>query len=162
MEVFDSPRSRGPYGIAATPPGTIYYVSLAGSYVGLVAPDGAVTVHDPPTEDQGARRVWSDSGGGIWVSQRNSGQQSRYDPATEEWSLWPLPGPSPQAYAVHVDETDIVCVSDFGGNAIHRFDPAPQRRSSPSTCPQTRATSLRSSAGPERYGAERLLQINSW
>ncbi len=34
-----------------------------------------------------------------------------------------LPGPAPQAYAVYVDETDIVWVSDFGGNALHRFDP---------------------------------------
>jgi virginiamycin B lyase len=34
-----------------------------------------------------------------------------------------LPGGAPSAYAVYVDDTDIVWVSDFGGNAIHRFDP---------------------------------------
>ena len=33
MDVFDSPRGRGPYGIAATPLGQIYFASLAGSYV---------------------------------------------------------------------------------------------------------------------------------
>ncbi len=122
MEVFDSPRGRGPYGIAATPLGQIYYASLAGGYVGLVAADGSVTVLEPPTPEQGARRVWSDSAGGIWVSEWNSGQLSRYAPATGEWSSWPLPGGAPQAYAVYVDEADIVWVSDFGGNAIHRFD----------------------------------------
>ena len=124
MDVFDSPLGGGPYGIAATPLGTIYFASLAGSYVGLIAEDGSVTVLEPPTSDQGARRVWSDSAGAIWVSEWNSGQLSRYDPAGRTWDTWPLPGESPQAYAVYVDDTDIVWVSDFGGNAIHRFDPA--------------------------------------
>ena len=123
MEVFDSPRGRGPYGIAATPTGTIYYASLAGNYVGLVAADGTVTVLEPPTPSQGARRVWSDSAGSIWVSEWNSGQISRYMPADETWTTWPLPGTGAQAYAVYVDDTDIVWVSDFGENAIHRFDP---------------------------------------
>jgi len=124
MQVFDAPRGRGPYGITATPSGEIYYASLAGSYVGQVAPDGSVTVLVPPTPAQGARRVWSDSQGAIWVSEWNSGQLSRYEPDTETWATWPLPGPQPQAYAVYVDEADFVWVSDFGGNAVHRFDPS--------------------------------------
>ena len=123
MEVYDSPRGRGPYGIAATPLGSIYFASLAGSYVGLVGDDGSFTVLDPPTEGQGARRVWADSAGSVWVSEWNSGQLSRYQPDTERWNSWLLPGDEPSAYAVYVDETDRVWVSDFGGNAIHRFDP---------------------------------------
>ena len=124
MDVFDAPRGRGPYGIAATPLGTIYFASLAGNYIGLVGDDGLITVLEPPTPGQGARRVWSDSRGAIWVSEWISGQLSRYDPATETWDTWPLPGTAPQAYAVYVDDTDIVWVSDFDGNAIHRFDSA--------------------------------------
>jgi virginiamycin B lyase len=124
MTVFDSPRGRGPYGIAATPRGEIYFASLAGSYLGAVASDGTVTVLEPPTPEQGARRVWSDSRGGIWISEWNAGQLSRYVPAGESWSTWQLPGSAPEAYAVYVDDTDIVWVSDFGGNAIHRFDPS--------------------------------------
>ena len=123
MEVYDAPRGRGPYGIVATPLGTIYFASLAGSYVGLIGPDRSVTVLDPPTPGQGARRVWSDSAGSIWVSEWNSGQLSRYVPDTGEWTSWPLPGDAPSAYAVYVDEFDLVWVSDFGGNAMHRFDP---------------------------------------
>ncbi len=124
MEVFDAPRGRGPYGIAATPLGKIYFASLAGSYVGVVGADRSITVLDPPTPSQGARRVWSDSTGAIWVSEWNSGRLSRYQPDTGSWDTWPLPGDDPSAYAVYVDDTDIVWVSDFGGNAIHRFDPA--------------------------------------
>jgi virginiamycin B lyase len=123
IEAYPAPRGRGPYGIAATPDGPIYFTSLAGSYIGAVAPDGSVTELDPPTPAQGARRVWADSTGSIWVSEWNSGQLSRFDPAAEEWDVWPLPGDAPAAYAVYVDDADLVWVSDFGGNAIHRFDP---------------------------------------
>ncbi len=121
MTVYDAPRGRGPYGITATPDGSVYYASLAGSYVGAIGDGGSVDVLDPP--GQGARRVWSDSSGAIWTSEWNSGTLSRYTPATEEWGTWPLPGDNPAAYAVYVDETDIVWVSDFGANALLRFDP---------------------------------------
>src|SRR4029453_4644432 len=39
----------------------------------------------------------------------------------------PPPGGPPQAYAVYVDETDAVWLTDFGGNAIVRFDPVSER-----------------------------------
>jgi len=124
MDVFDAPRGRGPYGITATPAGEIYFASLAGSYVGHVNTEtGEITVLEPPTPAQGARRVWSDSSGRIWVSEWNAGQVGVYDPATGQWREWRLPGDSPQAYAVYVDETDNVWLTDFGGNALVRFDP---------------------------------------
>jgi virginiamycin B lyase len=126
IDVFDAPRGRGPYGIATTPAGGVYYASLAGSYVGQLDADGAVAVLEPPTPNQGARRVWADSQGKIWVSEWNTGALSRYDPATGEWATWPLPGARPQAYAVYVDEFDAVWLSDFGDNAIVRFDPITQ------------------------------------
>ena len=127
MDVFDAPRGRGPYGIAATPLGAVFYASLAGSYVGELADDGGVTVLEPPTPGRGTRRVWSDSQGSIWVSEWNTGAVSRYSPETGAWATWRLPGSAPQAYAVYVDETDSVWLSDFGANAIVRFDPTTER-----------------------------------
>ncbi len=53
----------------------------------------------------------------------DAGQVSVYDPTDDSWQTWPLPGANPSAYAVYVDELDAVWLSDFGGNAIHRFDP---------------------------------------
>jgi len=124
MRVFPAPRGTGPYGIAATPSGDIYYSSLAGSYLGAVDPaTGSVTVLNPPTAGAGARRAWSDSSGRIWVAEWFVGQVAVYDPGTGVWQEWPLPGAAPQAYAVYVDETDAVWLTDFGANAIVRFDP---------------------------------------
>ncbi len=124
MAVFAAPRGRGPYGIAATPAGIVYYASLAGSHIARIDPaTDAATVLDPPTPGQGARRVWSDSRGRIWVSEWNAGQLSMYDPAAEAWRAWRLPGGNPLAYAVYVDERNAVWLSDFGANALVRFDP---------------------------------------
>lgn len=125
VEVFDAPRGRGPYGITTTPAGDIYYASLAGSYIGKIDLEtGEVTVLEPPTPNQGARRVWSDSQGRIWISEWNTGSVTVYDPADESWQTWKLPGDNPSAYAVYVDENDVVWLSDFGGNALVSFDPA--------------------------------------
>jgi virginiamycin B lyase len=48
---------------------------------------------------------------------------ARYDPVDESWREWDLPGGRNQAYSVYVDELDAVWVTDFGQNAILRFDP---------------------------------------
>ncbi len=124
VEVFDAPNGRGPYGITVTADGGVYYASLAGSYLGRIdTRSGEATVLRPPTADQGTRRVWSDSRGRVWSSQWNAGQVAVFDPATEKWREWRLPGESPQAYAVFVDDQDKVWLSDFGANALVRFDP---------------------------------------
>jgi virginiamycin B lyase len=124
MKIFQAPKGAGPYGITATPDGNIYFVSLAGSYLAKVdRRSGEARVIEPPTPDEGTRRVWSDSQGRLWVSGWNSGQVSVYDPRDGSWKSWRLPGDIPRAYAVYVDERDIVWLSDFGGDAVHAFDP---------------------------------------
>jgi virginiamycin B lyase len=125
VEVFDAPGGPGPYGIAVTPAGDIWYASLAGDHIARVDTEsGTATVVEPPTADQGARRIWADSAGRLWVSEYDAGQVARYDPADGTWQEWRIPGERPQAYAVYVDEQDDVWLTDFGGrHAIVRFDP---------------------------------------
>jgi len=128
LKVFDAPRGRGPYGIHATPEGTVYFASLAGSYVGRIdAATNKVQVIEPPTKDQGARRVWSDSKGMVWVAEWNAGNLSRYDPKGNSWKTWKAPGDRPRVYAVYVDEGDKVWVSEWDKQLMMRFDPATEK-----------------------------------
>lgn len=166
IEVWDAPRGAGPYGIATTPDGAVFYASLAGSHIArLDVASGKATVIEPPTRGQGARRVWSDSKGRIWVSEWNSGQVSVHDPATASWRSWKLPGEKPRAYSVYVDEKDKVWLTDFAANAIVRFDPVSERFTSfPSDRPSANVRQLLGRKG-EVWGAEsgtdRLVRVKS-
>lgn len=125
VTVKNAPRGRGPYGICTTPSGDVWWCSLAGSYIARIdRRTGDSLVVEPPTKNQGARRVWSDSKGRIWVSEWLSGNLSMHNPASNTWQMWKVPGDGPKPYAVYVDQRDKVWVSDFGGNAMFRFDPA--------------------------------------
>lgn len=163
MDVWKAPRGRGPYGIATTPAGEIYYASLAGNHIAHVdLESGKASVIEPPTASQGARRVWADSTGKIWVSYWHTGQVGRYDPASGKWREWKLPGDA-SAYAVWVDEQDKVWLTDFGSNALLRFDPASETFTSfPSDRQGARVRQLAGRAD-EVWGAEsgndRLVRI---
>jgi virginiamycin B lyase len=138
IKLFDAPRGVGPYGMQATPQGVVYFASLAGSYIARVdGASGAATVIEPPTPRQGARRVWSDSKGDIWVAEWNAGNLSRYSPASGRWSTWHAPGDDPRVYAVYVDDTDRVWASEWTAQVMLRFDPRSEKfevfRSSSST-----------------------------
>ena len=128
VSVKDAPRGRGPYGICATPAGDVWWCSLAGSFIARIdRKTGDSIVVEPPTRDQGARRVWSDSQGRIWVSEWNSGNLSMHDPRRRAGGSGSCPATEPKPYAVYVDERDIVWVSDFGGNAAVSFDPRSEK-----------------------------------
>jgi virginiamycin B lyase len=127
MRVFRAPLGAGPYGITTTPNGQVWYASLAGNHIARIdRATGKATVVRPPTAGQGARRVWSDSKGMIWVSEWNAGKVGRYDPVRRTWREWDVPGPA-QTYAVYVDEKDVVWLTDFGRSGLWRFVPATGR-----------------------------------
>jgi virginiamycin B lyase len=155
MQVWDAPKGVGPYGITATPDGAIYYVSLAGSFLGKPDLDtGKTTVIEPKSPGVGTRRVWSDSKGRLWVSEWNAGNLSVYDPAASSWEVYKLPGEAPHAYAVYVDGKDKVWVSDFGANAVLKFDPETKSFASfPSDKPDAAVRQLNGRPG-EVWGAE--------
>jgi virginiamycin B lyase len=128
LRVFAAPRGVGPYGIAVTPKGEVWYASLAGNHIARIdLATGQATAVEPPTPKQGARRIWSDSKSRLWVSEWNSGNVSMHDPAGGTWKAWKLPGNGPRTYAVYVDDKDKVWLTDFSGNAIVRFDPESEK-----------------------------------
>ena len=155
MKTWKAPRGAGPYGITTTPKGDVYYASLAGNYIAhLDTETGAATVIEPKTKDQGARRVWSDSKGRIWVSYWNTGHVGMYDPAARAWREWMLPGNRPRTYSVWVDSTDKVWLTDFVANAIVRFDPVTEKfESFPSDKDGANVRQMQGRPG-EAWGAE--------
>jgi virginiamycin B lyase len=128
LRVFDAPRGPGPYGISTTRAGAVWYASLAGSHIARIETrSGRARIVEPPTDSQGARRIWPDSRGRLWISEWNAGKLGVYNPRTRRWREWRLPGANPQPYAVYVDEADLVWLTDFGANSLVRFDPARRR-----------------------------------
>lgn len=166
MKAWRAPRGYGPYGIATTPSGEVWYASLAGNHIARIDVEtGVATPVDPPTPGQGARRIWSDSKGRLWVSYWYAGKVGRYDPAAKAWREWTLPGERPQAYSVWVDDRDGVWLTDWTSNAIVRFDPASERfESYPSDRPGANVRQMLGRPG-EAWGAEsgtdRLVAIPS-
>jgi virginiamycin B lyase len=51
MAVYEDPEGRGPYGITATPDGTVYYASLAGSHIARID----VATANPPSSSRRPR-----------------------------------------------------------------------------------------------------------
>ena len=128
VEVFKAPGGPGPYGITTTPKGSIYYASLAGNHIAHIdSKTRNASMIQPPTDNQGARRIWSDSQGRLWVSEWNAGKMALYNPTTSKWQEWRLPGTSPMPYAIYVDDKNMVWFSDFGANALVRFDPTKEK-----------------------------------
>ena len=81
---------------ACTLAGDVWWCSLAGSFIAQIdRKTGESRIVEPPTPRQGARRVWSDSRGRLWVSEWNSGNLSMHDPAlgtgANSWRSWKAP-----------------------------------------------------------------------
>ncbi|HEY7458967.1 MAG TPA: lyase [Xanthobacteraceae bacterium] len=165
VRIWDAPKGRGPYGIATTPAGDVWFSSLAGNYIARVdTATGEPEVVESPTPGAGARRVWSDSQNRLWVSLWGSGEVGMYDPAAKQWKKWKLPGGNARTYSVYVDETDGVWLTDFGpANAVVRFDPKTETfRSFPSDRPNANVRQMLGRPGeawaPES-GLDRLTVI---
>jgi len=162
MRVWKAPRGAGPYGICTTPTGDVYFASLAGNFIAQVnLESGAATVIEPPTPKQGARRVWSDSHGRIWVSYWNTGQVAVFDPASSSWLEWALPGTA-RTYAVWVDSGDRVWLSDWSTNSLVRFDPVSERFESPAAGATAGVREIMGRAGEvwaAESGSDRLVRL---
>jgi len=128
VEAWKAPKGIGPYGIATTPAGDVWFASLNGNYIARIdAATGAAAVVDVPKPSAGPRRIWSDSKGALWVSLWFAGELARYDVAANAWKFYALPKSKSGCLSVYVDDKDKVWVSDFVANAILRFDPATEK-----------------------------------
>src|SRR5438309_2185525 len=129
IQAYELPKGGGyPHDVAVGADGIVWYTAQRDGKLGRLDLDsGAATVIQPPTRDQGARRVWSDSKGRVWVSEWNSGNVSAFDPKANAWKTWRLPGEHPQTYAVYVDDRDKVWLTEWRAQAVVRFDPETEK-----------------------------------
>ena len=160
------PRGPGPTASPPRPTGEVYYASLAGSHIARIdAPSGEAEVLEPPTAGPGRPPGLVGFAGPVWVSEWNTGQVSRYDPAERDAGRsGDLPGDGRQAYAVYVDERDTRLAERLrrqrhrplrpGDRDVHRDPPpSPPRQRAPAPRPARRGVGAASSA--DQLGGDR-------
>ena len=125
FNLYEAPLGSGPYGITSHPSGDVWFTNWGRNYIARIdAATGSVsTVPLPDPNAGGARRIWSDSKGGLWVSTWISGSLQRYDPVSKTWRNYKMPGLGPRGYSVYVDRNDYVWINDFTSSSVFRFDP---------------------------------------
>ena len=165
MKVWDAPKGRGAYGITGTPKGDIWFVSLAGSYLANVDLEtGAATVYEPPTKDQGARRVWSDSqrpavDQRVELRQRQRLRSGRPRAGSNGSCRARSRAPTPCGSI----RTTRSGSSDWAANAIVRFDPVTEKfESFPSDRPDSNVRQMLGRKGETwiaESGTERIRVI---
>jgi virginiamycin B lyase len=155
VEAWKAPKGVGPYGIATTPKGDVWYASLAGDHIAKIdTVSGDAAVVSPPKGGVNPRRIWSDSKGVLWASFWTTGEVGRYDPNSKSWKVWALPNSGNGCYAVYVDERDKVWLTDFTANAIVKFDPATEKFESFPSTKRPAAVRQLLGRGNEVWGAE--------
>ena len=113
----------GAYGIALDKEGNVWYA--AGN--DLVRVDGkthAVSKYTPPTHDNNFnRRIQVDSDGMVWFAEFNHGIMTSFDPKTEKFREYKLPGPEASPYALGIDKDHYIWYSSEYMDVIGRMDP---------------------------------------
>ena len=84
---------------------------------------GKITGYSPPTAGL-PRRIHADSAGIIWFAEYAAGKIGRFDPKTERFKEYTLPGPDASPYAFGVDKDHFVWYGSEYTDSIGRLDPA--------------------------------------
>jgi virginiamycin B lyase len=111
--VFDALRGTGPYRIATTPDGQVFFASLAGNYLGHIDVETALSSCWSRPCRAKARRAFAPTAAASCGSRGwNSGDLFPPRQQGQELGSLALAGRSPHPYAVYVDENDVVWVND--------------------------------------------------
>ena len=120
----------GPYGLALSKDGAVWFCQLSGDRLGRVDPvTGKVTEIDVP-RGSGPRRVAATPDGSLlWFAFYGSNELVKFDPIAQKvLKKYPLPsGRGGGAYAVTVDGAGFPWVDELSGNTVIRLDPATEK-----------------------------------
>jgi len=87
-----------------------------------VSKDGKVSKFNPPTKGK-PQRLQVDSDGIVWFSERRGGKIGRFDPKTETFKEFQLPGPEPSPYAIGIDRNHMIWYASHEQDTIGRLNP---------------------------------------
>lgn len=113
-----------PYGIDIAPDGKVWYSKLNGQRIGVIDPKtGDIKEWKPPVN--GPRRLQVAPNGVVWIPGFASGNFCSFNPETEEWKVFDLPGDGnevPYALSIHPTTGD-VWITGTGSDSMYRFNP---------------------------------------
>lgn len=114
-----------PYGLDVAPDGKIWYTKLNGHKVGVIDPvTDEIKEMRPPID--GPRRHEVDKSGIVWVPGYGSGNFASYDPAKDEWKVFPLPYDGDDIpYALNVNpKTQDIWICLASSDSLYRYTPS--------------------------------------
>jgi virginiamycin B lyase len=122
---FDVPQQA--YGLEPDAEGNMWFTKQTTNQIGKVDwKTLKVTYYTPPNskklEHPYPRRLAIDSNGIVWVGEYTAGQIDRFDPKTETFKEYMLPGFSPSPYAMGIDSQNNVWYSSFDQDVLGRLD----------------------------------------
>jgi virginiamycin B lyase len=82
-----------------------------------------VTKWSPPDSDSRPRRLKIDSQGMVWFGDYFQGNLTRFDPKTQTFKAFKLPGPMPTPYGMGIDHNDNVWYASMYTDVIGKLDP---------------------------------------
>lgn len=121
------------YGVALAKDGTPWFAEFSTTgKIGKVDPEtGKVTKYTVPTPDAWPRRIQVDDDGVVWFAEygespatlTKTGKIARFDPKTEKFQEYTLPGQSPSPYAFDRAKDGRYCYSNFHEDVVGCLDP---------------------------------------
>jgi virginiamycin B lyase len=90
--------------------------------IGRVSKDGVLSKFSPPTKGK-PQRLEVDSDGVVWFTERQGNKIGRFDPKTETFKEFPLPGPEASPYAIGIDRDHMIWYSSHEQDTLGRLDP---------------------------------------
>jgi virginiamycin B lyase len=127
------------YGIAIARDDTVWFAQFgANGKIGKVDPETSkVTMYTPPTANGRSRRIQVDDNGIVWFAEfgispstgvryedgQAPGKIARFDPKTETFKEFQLPGRSPSPYAFIVDKKGLLWYSSMHEDLVGCLDP---------------------------------------
>jgi virginiamycin B lyase len=115
------------YGLALDKDENVWFSEFAkdGQIGKIDGKTGKLTKYQQPTANSWPRRLKIDAEGNVWFCEYEAGKIGRFDPKSETFKEYPLPGGRPTPYALVVDKnTGRIWFSSMEMDTISELDPA--------------------------------------